>query len=317
MDEPISLPSTDAFTSPYSNVNDTFKHNSCLREQFDTKVGNETTTRMAHGFLLAPASFITQNLYVPVLGMTKVECFRDIMVPGRSSHVPITKRGRVVDPIAWEDKKNVLFWRGSTTGGKYGTWGNPPAPWYGFHRIRLVEWAKQFSLKYPDRVLDVGTHDSSSPGGKYQVDIGFSGTTQCDPDECEKIKQLYPMKAMVKFEQTKQYKYLIVVDGNAWPNRLQTYLETNSVILFNGIFIDWVIWQLKPWVHYVPVKPDFSDLEEVMDWLQKHDDEAKKINENAKASCDNKLRCSRCSVIRVTSCGICQFIHRVIKAVKQ
>ncbi|KAJ3280725.1 F-actin-capping protein subunit beta, partial [Rhizoclosmatium sp. JEL0117] len=118
MDEPISLPATDEYTGSYMNVNDTFIHNSCLRDRFDTKTGNETTPRMAHGYLLSPASFITQNINVPVLGMTKIPCFRDVMVPGSTSHVPITMNGRVEDEIPWKDKKNVLFWRGSTTGGQ-------------------------------------------------------------------------------------------------------------------------------------------------------------------------------------------------------
>ncbi|ORY41690.1 hypothetical protein BCR33DRAFT_337959 [Rhizoclosmatium globosum] len=233
MDEPISLPATDEYTGSYMNVNDTFTHNSCLRDRFDTKTGNETTPRMAHGYLLSPASFITQNINVPVLGMTKIPCFRDVMVPGSTSHVPITMNGRVEDEIPWKDKKNVLFWRGSTTGGQYGYGSNPP-PWHGFHRIRLVEWAKRFGEKHPDRVLDVGKQEPISSDSSYQVDIGFSGVIQCNEkgvtgNECEKLRQTYPLKSKVGFKQTKQYKYLMVVDGNAWPNRLQTYLGRTAL----------------------------------------------------------------------------------------
>ena len=38
---------------------------------------------------------------------------------------------------------------------------------------------------------------------------------------------------------------------------------------------------LKPWVHYVPVKADLSDLIEKIRWAKNNDDKAKKIVNNA------------------------------------
>ena len=38
---------------------------------------------------------------------------------------------------------------------------------------------------------------------------------------------------------------------------------------------------MEPWVHYIPIKPDFSDLEDKMQWLETHDEEAKEIADNA------------------------------------
>ncbi|KAI8612286.1 hypothetical protein BC830DRAFT_1067809, partial [Chytriomyces sp. MP71] len=78
----------------------------------------------------------------------------------------------------------------------------------------------------------------------------------------------YPLKTAVSFETTLAFKYLLVIDGNTWPGRLQYYLETNSVILYAGIFIDYYMWKLEPWVHYVPVAIDFSDLDERIQWLR-------------------------------------------------
>jgi protein glucosyltransferase len=37
--------------------------------------------------------------------------------------------------------------------------------------------------------------------------------------------------------------------------------------------------QLKPWVHYVPVARDFSDLNSRLQWLGDHQAEAQKIGE--------------------------------------
>ena len=38
---------------------------------------------------------------------------------------------------------------------------------------------------------------------------------------------------------------------------------------------------LKPWVHYIPVAEDFSDLDDRRAWLTAHDDEAQRIARNA------------------------------------
>jgi spore maturation protein CgeB len=45
----------------------------------------------------------------------------------------------------------------------------------------------------------------------------------------------------------------------------------------------WFKRYLKPMVHYVPIQYDLSDLAEKITWLVEHDDEAKKIADNAMA----------------------------------
>lgn len=76
-----------------------------------------------------------------------------------------------------------------------------------------------------------------------------------------------------------QYKYLISVDGNtaAWQ-RVPWILQSGSVLLLVDTDIEeWFYHDLQPWVHYVPIKADFSDLELKVRWLRENDEEAKKI----------------------------------------
>ncbi|KAI8609582.1 lipopolysaccharide-modifying protein [Chytriomyces sp. MP71] len=61
-----------------------------------------------------------------------------------------------------------------------------------------------------------------------------------------------------------------------------TGLQTNSVVLYNGIFTDFYTAQLKPMVHYVPFRLDYSDLEERLEWLMRNDDQAREISRNAR-----------------------------------
>jgi hypothetical protein len=80
-------------------------------------------------------------------------------------------------------------------------------------------------------------------------------------------------------EQSK-YKYIIHVDGNVAAYRLLKSMLTGSAILrVESEYILWVDHLLKAGVHYIPVKHDLSNLEEVVDWCKKHDTKVKKIAE--------------------------------------
>ena len=90
------------------------------------------------------------------------------------------------------------------------------------------------------------------------------------------------MRPFVSIEEQAKSKYFIVVDGNSWAFRMITSLGSNSVVFYNGIFTVWFSRLIKPFVHYVPFKADFSDLTEKLEYAKNHDEEMKKIAENAK-----------------------------------
>ncbi len=82
--------------------------------------------------------------------------------------------------------------------------------------------------------------------------------------------------------QMSNYKYILSIEGNIAQFRLTLELSYNSVILL--VRSDQYIWYqplLKPWVHYVPVKADLSDLIEKIDWCRSHDAKCKTIAANA------------------------------------
>ena len=45
--------------------------------------------------------------------------------------------------------------------------------------------------------------------------------------------------------------------------------------------IEWFYADLVPYVNYVPIKSDFSDLLSQVEWLKANDDKAKEISKNA------------------------------------
>ncbi|KAJ3295306.1 Glycosyltransferase Family 90 domain containing protein [Rhizoclosmatium sp. JEL0117] len=276
-DEPRMLPA-ETSREQYVGWEDVFRLSKCAQESFDlpspANLLVEDTIRDSHGFFLGPDHFLTQNRKIPVISQAKTHCFVDIVMPMRY-HLDVVQEGAFVDPHKFEDKKDVLFWRGANSGGR---------------RTRLLEWERRFAQKYPNNVFDAGkagppTLKPKSAKDKslswLAVDIGFHRYVQTDKNLEKQLGELYPVKSQVSFKQTVQFKYLLVVDGNTWPSRLSRYLQSNSVILLATAFTDWYMWMLEPWVHYIPVRMDLTDLEEKLRWAKDHEKEVKEIVKRA------------------------------------
>ncbi|KAI8608243.1 glycosyl transferase family 90-domain-containing protein [Chytriomyces sp. MP71] len=304
-DEPRVVPADDGAAVPYRDMDNVFERNTCFRRQFGTPgphaglsealravTSEGESIRSQHGFLLHPDSFVVENMRFPLFSNAKTECFDDIVIPLHYHY--FFADPPVHDPIPWEAKQTVLFWRGATTGGKLSL----DTPWRKYGRIRLMQWLQSVWMpKHPGSTFDASQEQAPLLAQNLSVDLGFNEIVQeYNPEISEAIEREFGLKGRVEFDKAVRFKYLLVVDGNSWPSRLQQYLQTNSVVLYNGIFTDFYTANLKPMVHYVPIKLDYSDLEEKMDWLQQHDEEAQKIVQNAqellrKWGNMNQMRC--------------------------
>jgi hypothetical protein len=80
-----------------------------------------------------------------------------------------------------------------------------------------------------------------------------------------------------------QYKYLISLEGNDVATSLKWSLLSNSVVIMAKPTMEsWLMeGLLEPYVHYVPLKDDFSDLEEIYEWCKQNDEKCKQISINA------------------------------------
>ena len=84
-------------------------------------------------------------------------------------------------------------------------------------------------------------------------------------------------------EQMCEYKYLIDIDGwsNTWDATIWKLLSGSVLLKVGGVWEQWYYDKLKEWVHYVPVKDDFSDLNEKIQWCIDNEEKCKTISENA------------------------------------
>ncbi|KAJ3383525.1 capsule-associated protein CAP1 [Entophlyctis sp. JEL0112] len=278
----------DDSQADYNSSDNMFERISYFRERYDkplkfnpsdhlTYFSGNKPLRLLHGYFQNDESMYIKNVEAPILSHCKLENYLDIVVP--LFYQETMSRSLITDPIPWKEKANVAFWRGASTGGTP----RVDKPWQQYHRPRLVEWAYSYGKKYPDRVFDAGEKNARIPNPRgLSIDIGFNALHNADEGATKYVNETYGLKKSVQFETMLKFKYLIVVDGQAWPARLQNFLQTNSVILFNGIFTDYFSWMLKPFVHYVPFQSDYSDLEERLQWLMDHDSEAEQISLNAR-----------------------------------
>ena len=159
----------------------------------------------------------------------------------------------------WSSKISKAIWRGSTTG--------------------------QDSI-VSDRSLRKYTRfQLVSIAQKRQdlIDAGFTSVVQY----ALKNKQKFDLKMSPSMTQEEQsmYKYIVIADGNSGTYSFYWVLASGSVPLKQDSdyiqYFEEKEFGLSEYIHYVPIKKDFSDLFEKIMWLQLNDDKAYEISRNA------------------------------------
>lgn len=147
------------------------------------------------------------------------------------------------DPYKWNDKINSIVWRGNSYTG---------------------------SSKKSNRKLFVSQYYE-----KYNVGFVDSVKNSSIYEEQNKDK-------MTQEEQLK-YKYLICLEGNDVGTSVKWSLFSNSIVIMAKPVIEGWLMEglLEPYVHYVPLKDDFSDLEDIIKWCINNDDKCKDIAINS------------------------------------
>ncbi|CAL1582737.1 unnamed protein product [Knipowitschia caucasica] len=87
-----------------------------------------------------------------------------------------------------------------------------------------------------------------------------------------------PLVKHVSFFDFFKYKYQINMDGTVAAYRLPYLLAGDSLVLKQDSgYYEHFYSQLQPWIHYVPIRADLSDLLEKIQWAKNHDDQARSI----------------------------------------
>lgn len=84
-------------------------------------------------------------------------------------------------------------------------------------------------------------------------------------------------------EEMCRYKYLIDIDGfsNTWDATIWKLMSGCVLLKVDGVWEQWYYNKLHEYIHYVPIKDDFSDLNEKIEWCINNDYKCKEISDNA------------------------------------
>ena len=150
-----------------------------------------------------------------------------------------------------------------------------------FNEYRSIHEGLPFSKKKAEIV-----YGSNPRGNKFiftsRRDIDKSPREYFYSDAVSKTNVVAPK--WIKRSDMVKYKYILDIDGNAstW-DATAWKLNSGSVILkADSCWNQWFFDKFKAWTHYVPVKDDFSDLQEQFAWCEAHQAECEQMVRNCK-----------------------------------
>lgn len=210
--------------------------------------------------------------YLPILSMCSSEKYADIAIPTHEDWSRVKSNEGVFFPpkcrnytfnfnLKWITKKNLAVFRGSNTGCGYNVNNNT--------RLKLAK----LGVQYP-QYLDVGITNWNL---RIRKNKDSSYLEIPNISDLKLVNKLSP-------EQQSNYKYLINVDGHVSAFRLSLELSMGCCILMVESEEKWKMWfsdMLEPYIHYIPIKADLSDLISQIQWCHKNDEKCHKISKNA------------------------------------
>ena len=241
--------------------------------------------------------------YVPILSMSTSDRYADIAIPTYEDWARVQSLHNVWFPRScsdyntnfnkdWSSKKPTAVFRGGSTGCGV-----------------TIETNMRLKLSYLSHVTKPDTN------GIPYLDAGIT-KWNLRPRKIQNEKYLktidiktLPFRKVPFLSPLEQsnYKYIINVDGHVSAFRLSLELNMGCVILL--VKSNWKMWfsnLLIPYTHYVPVKPDLSDLIDQIKWCRDNDEKCQEIVSNAQTFFNTYLQRD----------GIMDYIQKILSDLK-
>ncbi|KAF3480554.1 uncharacterized protein GIQ15_05901 [Arthroderma uncinatum] len=231
--------------------------------------------QVQHGFFIAPETSSVAHSLVPIFSQARPSTFQDILTPSVYYDARLDlneyQEGHDMD---WDDKENVVYWAGSSTGGHTNI-----RNWKTFHRQRLVlatnNNATRIGLmkKVPKPSPKDGkatstwrTYSSKMQEVASFFKIRISAVIQCEQEACREQRAAFRPgeQPQEDYRATYQARYNLDLDGNGFSGRYLRGLLSKSAMMKQTIFKEWLDNWLTPWVHYIPVSMDLTEFPELV-----------------------------------------------------
>ena len=171
--------------------------------------------------------------------------------------------------IPWSKKQNTAVFRGSLTG-IHAEMSGP----------RLDELPdKEKCLAIPRCRLVFNTASSPLVNTSLIKKAGLVLLRSIDG-----IDILLSSASRLNYENMLKYKAIIMLEGNDLSSGFKWALLSNSVVTTQDlVYTSWAMEELlEPWVHYIPLNRELSDVQEKMQWILDNDEEAQNIAHRGK-----------------------------------
>ena len=226
----------------------------------------DPSTRAQHGTLVSPDTMLLSQSSLPVFSRNKVSSFSDILIPTPFyAQFPPTSDG----DVGWHEKKNDLYWAGTTTGGYH-----HDGSWKFTQRFRFVSL-----LNDPSRAITI--LDKPSPKATWtaqhstiqqlsnKFNAKFTKQKLCAEADCDAQKADPTLRWGSPDSETeyKTHRLVIDIDGQGSTDRFYKLLASGSTVLKQTLCEEWHDERLQPWVHYVPISMHMEELPEVVRFL--------------------------------------------------
>ena len=141
--------------------------------------------------------------------------------------------------IPWHEKKNILIWRGNNNGIGY----------------------EMYNIR------DAGNPEKSKLLNQRELLVRLAANNSRVTAHFVKDQQVAPKKMLL------QYKYQIDVDGevNAWSGLWWKLYSKSVVFKVASHYEQWYYNHLVPWIHYIPVHANLSNLDDQLLWALHND----------------------------------------------
>jgi len=222
------------------------------------------------------------DIYTPILSQCSNKQFHDIAIPTEDDMLRLDN-DRIYQQNdgcgnnyqteykfnnKWETKKPICVFRGSATG-----CGNTFDT-----NMRIKAAMMSYQLKQQGK--DLLDAKLTSWNRKPKMYNGI--LTEINPKDFPNDFIVNKQKNYMNLEEQSNHKYVLNIDGHVKAFRLSNEMRMHSVILLvDSPYTLWFQDKLKPYVHFVPVSDDLSDLESQIEWCRDNDSKCKTIADNA------------------------------------
>ncbi|KAK1978714.1 hypothetical protein LZ30DRAFT_206073 [Colletotrichum cereale] len=220
-----------------------------------------------HGLIARPQSFKLIEGPVPVLSTGSLATMGDILFPS-PAYMEDEFRYEEGQDVEWLEKRNNVYWAGSSTGGLASD-----GRWREYHRQRFVALAQ--NLQKPEKQKHVYLRQidgvvervASSFLNSRLYDVAFTRIFQCERTQCRDQKSYFNVRSWVGKDEALRSRLVFDLDGNGISGRFYKLLASKSTPLKQTLLREWHDERLVPWVHYVPVSLGMGELPELVTYL--------------------------------------------------